>query len=108
MRIASFNVESLFERPVAMNPKTKASASGGGPLAEWKPGASVLGWFAQLNTLLGKDAYDDTDKAAIVELLKQLGLGSSDESKWAVLRQNRGRLLRRSPGKGPVVVADGR
>lgn len=47
MRIASFNVESLFERPVAMNPKTKASGSGSGPLAEWKAGAGVLGAFAQ-------------------------------------------------------------
>jgi len=108
VRIASFNVESLFERPVAMNPKTKALAESSGPLAEWKPGASVLGAFAQLNELLGKDSYEDADKATIVDLLKQLGLRRSDESKWAVLRQNRGRLLRRSPGKDPVVVAAGR
>ena len=64
--------------------------------------------FAQLNELLAKDVYTDPDKAAIVDLLKGLGLRSSDESKWAVLRQNRGRLLRRSPGKDPVVVAKGR
>ena len=108
MRIASFNGESLFERPVAMNPKTKASGSGTGPLAEWKAGAGVLGAFAQLNTLLGKDAYTAADKTQIVDLLKQLGLKSADDSKWAVLRQNRGRLLKRSPGKDPTVVADGR
>src|SRR6266542_7082851 len=108
MRIASFNVESLFERPVAMNPKTKASGTGTGPLAEWKPGASVLAAYAQLNTLLAKNTYDAADKAAIVELLKQLGLRNSDESKWAVLRQNRGKLLQRSSGKDPFVVANGR
>jgi len=108
MRIASFNVESFFERPVAMAPKTKALNESSGALAEWKPGASVLDAFAQLNDLLAKDTYEPADKAAIVDLLKQLGLRSSDESKWVVLRQNRGRLLRRSPGKDPVVVATGR
>jgi len=108
MRIASFNVESFFERPLAMAPKTKALNESSGALAEWKPGASVLDAFAQLNDLLAKDTYEPADKAAIVDLLKQLGLRSSDESKWVVLRQNRGRLLRRSPGKDPVVVATGR
>ena len=91
MRIASFNVESLFERPVAMGPKTKAQAGNSRALSEWKPGASVLDAFARLNDLLAKDSYTDADKAAIVDLLKQLGLRNSDESKWAVLRQNRGR-----------------
>jgi endonuclease/exonuclease/phosphatase family metal-dependent hydrolase len=108
MRIASFNVESLFERPVAMHPSEKATAASSGVLAEWKPGASILAAFAQLSELLAKDVYTDPDKSAIVDLLKALGLRSSDESKWAVLRQNRGRLVRRSPGKDPVVVARGR
>jgi endonuclease/exonuclease/phosphatase family metal-dependent hydrolase len=103
MRIASFNVESLFERPVAMGPGVKASGN-----TEWAAGASVLAAFAQLNALLGKDVYEAADKVKIVELLKQLGLSRSDESKWAMLRQNRGRLLRRPPGKDPVVVASGR
>jgi hypothetical protein len=39
VRIASFNVESLFERPVAMNQKT------------WAEGKDVLEWFAQLNAV---------------------------------------------------------
>src|SRR5206468_5876872 len=62
MRIASFNVESLFERPVAMNPNTKALATSSGPLAEWKPGATVLDAFAKLNDLLAEEIHDDTDK----------------------------------------------
>jgi hypothetical protein len=48
----------------------------------------VLDAFAQLNDLLAKDTYDPQDKAAIVELLKQLGLKSSDESKWVTLRRD--------------------
>ena len=67
MRIASFNVESLFERPVAMGPKTKAQAGNSGALSEWKPGASVLDAFARLNDLLAKDSYTDADKAATWE-----------------------------------------
>src|SRR5690348_7748120 len=91
-----------------MHPVEKAKTSTTGALAEWKPTAPVLESFAQLNELLAQDSYSDTDKAKIVQLLKALGLGKSDESKWVVLRQNRGRLLRRSPGKDPVVIAAGR
>lgn len=108
MRIASFNVESLFERSVAMGPKIKAATAGTGPMAEWKAGADILNAFAQLNALLAKDHYEDPDKSAIVDLLNQLGLAKKDDSKWAILRQNRGRLLRRTPGKDPIVIAAGR
>lgn len=108
MRLASFNVESLFERPVAMAAKTKAKANGTGVAALWAPAADILGAFARLNAILAEDAYSDADKDEIVGLLKELGLGRSDDSKWAVLRQNRGRLLRRPPKQDPVVIADGR
>ena len=97
MRIASFNVESLFARPVAMNLKT------------WADGKHVLEWFAQLNALLNKDVYTAQDKAGIFELLKKLELDKDDGGKrWAVLRQNRGKLLKRPPGKPPQIVASGR
>ena len=108
MRIASFNVESLYERPVAMAPETKAAGPTSGPLAEWQSGAAVLAAFAQLNAILAQDKYSAADKQKIVELLKELGLGSSDDSKWVVLRQNRGNLVRRSPGQDPVVIVNGR
>jgi endonuclease/exonuclease/phosphatase family metal-dependent hydrolase len=108
MRIASYNVESLFERPVAMGPKVKASSKSGGPMSEWAAGAPVLAAFAELNAILAQDEYSPDDKNRIVELLKQLGLGRSDDSKWAVLRQNRGKLVRRPAKADPVVVADGR
>jgi endonuclease/exonuclease/phosphatase family metal-dependent hydrolase len=97
VRIASFNVESLFERPVAMNQET------------WADGRQVLEWFAQLNALLSKDVYTAQDKADILDLLKKLELGKDDGGKrWAILRQNRGKLLSRPPGKPAVVVANGR
>ena len=97
MRIASFNVESLFERPVAMNQKT------------WADGKEVLEWFARLNGILNKDVYTDQDKAEILDLLKKLELGRDDGGKrWAILRQNRGKLLARPAGKPARVVATGR
>jgi hypothetical protein len=97
VRVASFNVESLFERPVALNQKTRAQ------------GKPVLEWFAQLNAILNKDVYTAQDKADILELLKKLQLDKDDGGKkWAVLRQNRGKLIKRPPGKPPVIVAKGR
>ena len=97
MRIASFNVESLFERPVAMNQKT------------WADGKQVLEWFAQLNGILNKDVYTAQDKTDILALLTKLELGRDDGGKhWAVLRQNRGKLLARPAGKPARVVANGR
>jgi endonuclease/exonuclease/phosphatase family metal-dependent hydrolase len=97
MRIATYNVESLFERPVAFNQAT------------WEQGRPALEAFAALNALLEKDVYTPQDKEAIVELLKKLGLGKADDGgKWARLRQNRGKLLKRPPGGDPVVVASGR
>src|SRR5439155_22830732 len=64
--------------------------------------------FAKLNDLLAQETYGDADKEAIVELLTDLGLKKSDSSKWATLRQNRGRLLRRPPKKDLVIIASGR
>ena len=97
MRIASFNVESLFERPVAMNQKS------------WSDGKDVLEWFSEVNAILNKDVYTEPDKARILELLQKHELDKDDGGKrWAVLRQNRGKLLKRPPGKPPVIVASGR
>lgn len=96
MRISSFNVESLFDRPKAMN------------LGSWAAGEQPLEDQAEVNTLLGKDTYSAADKAAIVQLLTRLGLDKSDQGHgFAILRQNRGRLLSRSGGN-VTITADGR
>lgn len=97
MRLATFNVESLFERPVAMNQST------------WEQGQAPLEWFAQLNTILDKDVYAAVDKASILDLLRKLGLLNADSGgKWAILRQNRGHLIKRPRAGDPEIVANGR
>jgi endonuclease/exonuclease/phosphatase family metal-dependent hydrolase len=100
MRVASFNVENLFERAVALVP------------SDWSKGRPALEAYARINRLLNKLTYTNADKAEIVELLKKLGLNKKDDGgKYAQLRQNRGRLLtRRKVGNGTriEIVADGR
>ncbi|HYC66056.1 MAG TPA: endonuclease/exonuclease/phosphatase family protein [Reyranellaceae bacterium] len=97
MKIASYNLENLFLRPVAMNGKT---------LAE---GKDALKAHADLNTVLAKVTYSAADKKRIVELLKKLKLEKSDDGgPFALLRQNKGDLIKRPKNKPIEVVADGR
>ncbi len=87
--------ENLFDRPKAMN------------LPDWEAGANVLADYARLNSLIDKSGYAVEDKDEMVEILLRLGLKGSDEGPFVILRQNRGRLLKRS--KGAIeIVAGGR
>jgi endonuclease/exonuclease/phosphatase family metal-dependent hydrolase len=97
MRLASFNLENLFDRARALNQPT------------WAEGRPALETVARLNQILGKTTYAVSDRSAILTGLGELGLAKRDDGgKFARLRQNRGRLLRR-PGSGPPqVVAAGR
>jgi len=95
MRIASFNVENLFDRARAMNQDT------------WAEGKVILDEFSKFNKLIANPTYTPTTKGKIIESLKALGLRNSDESKFAILRQNHGHLIKRTSA-GPQVVADGR
>src|SRR5215472_1619012 len=96
MRVASFNVENLFERATALDQPT------------WSDGRRALELHALVNGLLNKKTYTQADKNAIVKALTELGLGKSDDGgKFAVLRQNRGHLLKRSNGVIEI-VANGR
>lgn len=97
MKLASYNVENLFMRARAL--------SGPGFSQE---GKIILKAQADINAILGKVKYTATDKTKIVQLLDTLGLKKSDESKFAILRQNRGHLVKRPSGKPVEVVADGR
>ena len=97
MKLASYNVENLFMRARAL--------SGPGFSAE---GRKILKAQADINAVLGKDTYTAADKKKIVELLDVLGLKKSDESKFAILRQNKGHLVKRPSGKPIQVVANGR
>ncbi len=95
MRVASFNVENLFSRARVMNQD------------DWSDGKPILTEYSRLTSLLQKARYTAATKAAILESLDRLGLSRSDENKFVILRQNRGRLLKRS-ASGTQVVADGR
>lgn len=97
MKLASYNVENLFMRARAL--------SGPGFSAE---GREILKAQADINAILGKDKYTEPDKKRIVKLLDTLGLKKSDENKFAILRQNRGHLVKRPSGKPIEIVADGR
>jgi len=96
MRIASFNVENMFRRVVALNQ------------ASWQDGNEILKQYSIINALLQEPVYTPAIKTSILEALEKLGLKKSSDSKFATLRENRGKLLKR-PQSGPVqVVADGR
>lgn len=107
MRIASFNVENLFERAAALNHDQWTSASGENP-SRWAAGRETLELYSKLNSLLRKHIYTPADKAKIIEYLARLGLEKSDESKLVLLRRNRGALVKRPRGGSMEVVATGR
>jgi len=95
MRLASFNVENLFARAVAMNQAKPAE------------GRAALEGFAAFNALIAKPAYADADKAEMARLLTALGLLTEDNAEFVRLRRNRGEfLVRRRPGGAKTVVLD--
>lgn len=96
MRLASYNVENLFDRARAMNLKNAAD------------GKPILERFAELSALLAQPAYSAADKTRMAKLLIQLGLEKSDISEFVILRRNRGALLRRPRSGGVEIIADGR
>jgi hypothetical protein len=83
MRIASYNVENLFRRP-------------------------VLEAFGELQLLFEQPVYSPGDKQRMLTLLGTLGLTKSDESRWAFLRRSRGQLLRRPKTGAVEITAAGR
>jgi endonuclease/exonuclease/phosphatase family metal-dependent hydrolase len=96
MRLASFNVENLFQRAKVMNQSS------------WQDGKEVLKAFTRFNTIIQRADYTNATKKELVELLDELGLTRSDESNFVILRQNRGRLVTRRKQKPPEIVAAGR
>ena len=96
MRIATYNVENLFDRAKVMNQDS------------WAEGRPTLERFAELNALLARIAYSPADKARMAELMVELGLEKSDTGPFVLLRRNRGKLLRRPKTGGIEITADGR
>lgn len=96
MRLASYNVENLFNRAKAMN------------LGDWAQGKPVLDRYAKLNSLLGEHGYTAAAKRRMITLLTELGLEKSDTGPYVILRQNRGNLVKRPRTGGLEIVANGR
>jgi endonuclease/exonuclease/phosphatase family metal-dependent hydrolase len=96
-RLASFNVENMFDRPKAMS---RAGTVRSAP--------TVLAAHARVNQLIGREVYDPDTKAELLAQLELLGLLRSDNSTYAVLRTIRGRLLTRRRNGETIVVAAGR
>ena len=89
MKLASYNVENLFQRAKALN------------LATWEDGRDILQLQAALNRVLGKAKYTSADKKKIVDLMKKLKIDKKDDGPFVILRQNRGHLVKR-PKNRPI------
>jgi len=109
IKIASFNVENLFERP-------KAFGATDLHLAE-----PVLAAYSRVNLLIKQPVYTPADKEEIRELLVTLDIYSRDAQgvirrketispKWAWLRKNRGTFDRepQDATKNVEITANGR
>lgn len=93
MRLATYNVENLFDRAKVLN------------LATWTEGRPTLEAFAALSALLGEVNYTAARKAKMAALMATLGLARSDTGPFVTLRRNRGDLLTRSNGKVTITAA---
>jgi endonuclease/exonuclease/phosphatase family metal-dependent hydrolase len=96
VRIAGFNVENLFNRARALDQRT------------WAAGRPILESYQRICALLEEIEYTAEIQQEIRRELTRLGLLRSDTAKFARLRQNRGRLLRRKRDGQVEVVAGGR
>lgn len=96
MKIASFNVESMFRRAAALNQEN------------WDEGKPILEAYAALTQVLQQETYDAEDKKRIIELLGKLDLLDSEENKWVVMRRSQGKLVTRHRDGSFEVVANGR
>ena len=96
MRIATFNVENMFDRAKALNGAT------------WAEGKPALEAHKALNALFENIIYSSADKTRMLALLKANGLLKSDEGPMMRLRKIRGQLIKRPRTGEPEIVASGR
>lgn len=96
MRLATFNVENMFDRAKALNG------------ANWAEGKPALEAHKELNTLFGKPRYSAADKARMLKLFEKHGLLKGDEGPLLLLRKIRGRLIKRPRVGDAEIVATGR
>lgn len=96
MRLATFNVENMFDRAKALNGK------------DWAEGKPALEAHKELNALFEKPSYSTADKKRILKLLSDNGLLKGDDGPLLMLRKIRGQLIRRPRVADAEIVATGR
>jgi endonuclease/exonuclease/phosphatase family metal-dependent hydrolase len=98
LRIATFNVENLFTRPLAMDSDQAPN------------GQNAIDDHAELNRIINKAAYDASDKARLIELDEVYHFSALNPPSNALVQLNkvRGQLYSRSHAGVVSVVANGR
>jgi endonuclease/exonuclease/phosphatase family metal-dependent hydrolase len=97
MRLATFNVENMFERPAAMN------------LPSWEDGQKVLEDFSTLNDLISQPIYTAALKAKLLTILgRHQGLLEQGVGEFIRLREVRGKLIRKPSGQPHEIAVDRR
>ena len=93
MRLATYNVENLFDRAKAMN------------LENWKDGSAVLADHKRLNDLIQKKDYTDAVKAKLLEIMgRQPKLLTTGQSDFICLREIREKLFKRQTKTRPAEI----
>jgi len=95
VKIASYNVENLFDRAKAFNEESAAAQK-------------AVKEEAELNNLLQKSEYTAATKKRILKLMESLGILKSDNGPFVTLRKLRGQFIKRSQQGPPEIVANGR
>lgn len=99
MKVATFNVESLFRRPEALSKET------------WSEGKPILEDYQLFNRLIAQEIYTPNTKDKLVQLLVEYNLQERNDktSKFFILHEVREKLFKLARGaKKPEIVVNGR
>ncbi len=98
LRIATFNCENLFSRPLAMKDGMGAT------------GQKAIDHHAELNRIVAKDIYDAADMARLIALdtIYKFSALNTPSNSLVLLNKIRGQLFKRTQAGVVTVVAPGR
>ena len=97
MRLATYNVENMFERARAMD------------LATWAEGKPIFEDYQRLNTLIQESVDSPVIKDELLTILeRQAGLISQPESRSLILRAICGEFVKQPRNTPAEIVANGR
>lgn len=95
MKIAAYNVENLFDRPIAFN------------LDDTAEGSAIIDAVSEINILFGKPVYEASDRERMLELIELLEL-TKPRPPYAIFRKIRGSLWKKPRNAPMTIVANGR